>query len=479
MPFSDSYAPAPAWQSLGEGFSDEVAPAEFPEHRLRFRHQEWASAIGLGDLTPDEWTNHFAKFQPLPENLLKPAAVRYHGHQFRSYNPDLGDGRGFLFAQLRDGQGRLLDLATKGSGQTPWSRQGDGRLTLKGGVREVLATEMLEALGVYTSKSVSLFETGESLWRGDEPSPTRSAVLVRLGHSHVRFGCFQRLAALQEKEKLAQLLDYAIAHYAPETAASPDAPSAFLRVVVERSARLCASWMAAGFVHGVLNTDNMNVTGESFDYGPWRFVPTYEMGFTAAYFDHQGLYAYGRQPDAVFWNLQRLAETLIDLSAEEPIRKALDSFAETFFRAYREAMLRRLGLRACGDDRDADILSLLRAFLEKSGVGYENFLFDWWGGEASAGRAAAGPSAEFYEHSTFAPLRQSLGTFEPLDAGRLSDDYFAATRPCTMLVEEVESLWDPIAENDDWTGFDTKVAEIRRMGAILQLGNPSEGVATE
>ncbi|HAC81600.1 MAG TPA: selenoprotein O, partial [Deltaproteobacteria bacterium] len=243
--------------------------------------------------------------------------------------------------------------------------------------------------------------------------------------------------------------------------------------------RLCASWMAAGFVHGVLNTDNMNVTGESFDYGPWRFVPTYEMGFTAAYFDHQGLYAYGRQPDAVFWNLQRLAETLIDLSAEEPIRKALDSFAETFFRAYREAMLRRLGLRACGDDRDADILSLLRAFLEKSGVGYENFLFDWWGGEASAGRAAAGPSAEFYEHSTFAPLRQSLGTFEPLDAGRLSDDYFAATRPCTMLVEEVESLWDPIAENDDWTGFDTKVAEIRRMGAILQLGNPSEGAATE
>jgi uncharacterized protein YdiU (UPF0061 family) len=223
----------------------------------------------------------------------------------------------------------------------------------------------------------------------------------------------------------------------------------------------------------------MNVTGESFDYGPWRFVPTYELGFTAAYFDHQGLYAYGRQPDAVFWNLQRLAETLIDFSAEEPIRQALDGFAETFFRSYREAMLQRLGLQPVGDDRDADLLSLMRAFLQESGVGYENFLFDWWGGEASAGRAGEGPSSEFYAHAAFAPLRRSMGTFEPVNAGRLSDAYFAATSPCTMLVEEVESLWDPIAENDDWTGFEKKLAEIRRMGAALQLAQPLAGVATE
>ena len=478
MPVSKNYAPDPAWLSLGEGFSDLVTPAAFPEHRLRFRHQQWATAIGLGDLSPEEWEAHFAAFQPLPENLPQPAAVRYHGHQFRSYNPDLGDGRGFLFAQMRDVQGRLLDLGTKGSGQTPWSRQGDGRLTLKGGIREVLATEMLEALGVYTSKSLSLFETGESLWRGDEPSPTRSAVLVRLGHSHVRFGCFQRLAVLQEKENFSRLLDYAIEHYAPEAAAQEDAPVAFLRVVLERSARLCASWMAAGFVHGVLNTDNMNVTGESFDYGPWRFAPTYDLGLTAAYFDHQGLYAYGRQPDAVFWNLQRLAETLLDVAPEEPIRQVLDGFAETFFRAYREAMLLRVGLRPHGDDRDADVLSLMRAFLKESGVGYENFFFDWWGAEASSARAAQGPSAAFYDHATFAPLRRAMESFEPVDAERLGEAYFSRSAPCTMLIDEVEALWDPIAENDDWTLFEQQVAEIRDMSTALQLAKPIPGAAS-
>src|SRR6202044_3512540 len=137
-----------------------------------------------------------ARFEALPDNQPQPLAMRYHGHQFQTYNPDLGDGRGFLFAQLREaGTGRLLDLATKGSGRTPWSRTADGRLTLKGGVREVLAARMLEALGVYTSKAFALFETGEALMRGDEPSPTRSSVLTRLGHSHIRIGTFQRFAA--------------------------------------------------------------------------------------------------------------------------------------------------------------------------------------------------------------------------------------------------------------------------------------------
>src|SRR5690606_19132224 len=130
-------------------------------------------AVGLEALDDAEWISHFGGFRPLPDNLERPLALRYHGHQFRVYNPEIGDGRGFLFAQIRDGAGRLLDLGTKGSGVTPYSRQGDGRLTLKGAVREVLATEMLEALGVYTSKTFSVVETGEQLWRGDEPSPTR------------------------------------------------------------------------------------------------------------------------------------------------------------------------------------------------------------------------------------------------------------------------------------------------------------------
>ncbi|MEM9492322.1 MAG: protein adenylyltransferase SelO family protein, partial [Myxococcota bacterium] len=163
MPVSAAYRPAPRFAELGPMFWDVVAAASFPALIPRFRNQRWAAAIGLDTLDDEEWRAAFGRFEALPDNLAEPLALRYHGHQFRVYNPNLGDGRGFLFAQVRDEHGRLLDLATKGSGQTPWSRAGDGRLTLKGGVREILATEMLEALGVYTSKSLSLFETGESL----------------------------------------------------------------------------------------------------------------------------------------------------------------------------------------------------------------------------------------------------------------------------------------------------------------------------
>ena len=155
MAAKQAYRPDPAILELGEAFYDAVRPADFPAAIPRFLNRRWAERVGLGET---DWEAHFARFEPLSDNLPQPLALRYHGHQFRVYNPELGDGRGFLFAQLRDDRGRLLDLGTKGRGQTPWSRRGDGRLTLKGGVREVLATEMLEALGVNTSKSFALFE---------------------------------------------------------------------------------------------------------------------------------------------------------------------------------------------------------------------------------------------------------------------------------------------------------------------------------
>ena len=173
----------PPLMKLADRFADPVIPASFPRAILRYRGQRWADHVALGGLDEAEWIAHFARFEPLPDNLPQPLAMCYHGHQFGNYNPQLGDGRGFLFAQVRGDDGRLLDLGTKGSGQTPWSRQGDGRLTLKGGVREVLAANYLEALGVNTSKPFSLIETGEELHRGDEPSPARSSVFVRLACS--------------------------------------------------------------------------------------------------------------------------------------------------------------------------------------------------------------------------------------------------------------------------------------------------------
>src|SRR5687768_7188484 len=203
MPVSQNYRPSLAHAALGGDFFDEVEPAKFPQYILRYRNQRWAERIGVGTLTDAEWLDHFGRFLPLPGGYTPPLALRYHGHQFRVYNPEIGDGRGFLFAQMRDLEdGRLLDLGTKGSGRTPWSRTADGRLTLKGGVREILATEMLEALGVDTSKTFSLIETGEELVRGDEPSPTRSSVLVRLSHSHIRIGSFQRLLFLDQHDNI-------------------------------------------------------------------------------------------------------------------------------------------------------------------------------------------------------------------------------------------------------------------------------------
>ncbi len=215
--------PSTSHLALGSNFYDPVEPARFPELTLRYRNQRAAASVGLDRLSEAEWLEHFGRFIPIPGSLGAPLALRYHGHQFQTYNPDLGDGRGFLFAQLHDDRGRLLDLGTKGSGRTPWSRGGDGRLTLKGGVREVLATSMLEALGVDTSKSLSLIETGEELERHDEPSPTRASVLVRLSHSHIRIGSFQRLSHLGDTASLKRLLDYLLITYisAPTAAIRP------------------------------------------------------------------------------------------------------------------------------------------------------------------------------------------------------------------------------------------------------------------
>jgi uncharacterized protein YdiU (UPF0061 family) len=466
VPVSARYRPDPRIVELGDGFYDVVAPAPFPRHELRYRNQRWAERVGLGALDRTEWEASFAAFAPLPENLPERLALRYHGHQFRVYNSQLGDGRGFLHAQVRDlDDDRLLDLGTKGSGRTPYSRSGDGRLTLKGGLREVLATEMLEALGVYTSKSFSLFETGEALERGDEPSPTRSSVLVRLSHSHVRFGSFQRHAAFRDGERIARLLAYASTHLVRE---GGPAPEGFLGAVVRRSARLAAAWTIAGFVHGVLNTDNMNVTGESFDYGPYRFLPTFDPEFVAAYFDHTGLYRFGRQPAIVLWNLERLAEALALVAPVERLRAALEGYEAAFHEAIVAQLLARLGLRARGPDDDAELLRVVIEFLQGSGVGYDRFFFDWYGGEASAGRALAGPAATAYGGATFDVLRGRLATFAPIAPERLTLPYYQRAEPCSLGYDEIETIWAAIDARDDWGLFDAKLVAI----AELRAANP-------
>jgi len=472
MPVSPSYRPDPQFMTLGPEFSDPVRAADFPEQILRFRNHRAAETVGLDTLTDAEWLNVFARFAPLPDNQPQPLAMRYHGHQFRTYNPDLGDGRGFLFAQLREaGTGRLLDLATKGSGPTPWSRRGDGRLTLKGGVREVLAAAMLEALSVPTSRAFSLVETGEALERNDEPSPTRSAVLTRLSHSHVRFGTFQRHAFEERPDNISRLVDHVIENYYPDLAGEDAAarPAALLRAVVKASAHLTARWMAAGFVHGVLNTDNMNITGESFDYGPYRFLPRNDPNFTAAYFDQTGLYAFGRQPETMFWNLQQLAGCLTPVSESDPLVAALNGFSPAYRDALMAAMLRRLGLKATTPQADISLVNTAFKAISAGGdrLRWEPFFFDWFGGLASEDRALRGPRADLYGSEEFLAFRALLADREPHRPERLANAYFEAAEPVELLYDEIETLWSAISDRDDWEPFDAKLAAIEQVRVAL------------
>jgi uncharacterized protein YdiU (UPF0061 family) len=469
MPVTDAYRPDPRFERLGGDFADPVTAADFPRSTIRFRNRRASASVGLDGLTDEEWRLHLARFQALPDNQAIPLAMRYHGHQFRVYNPDLGDGRGFLFAQLKEARsGRLLDLGTKGSGRTPWSRGGDGRLTLKGGVREVLATAMLEALGVPTSRSLSLIETGEELQRNDEPSPTRSAVLTRLSHSHIRYGTFQRHAALERPDLIRILIDHVVECYYPMLAGVADPAAALLEAVVDRAAALTARWMTAGFVHGVLNTDNMNITGESFDYGPYRFLPRNDPNFVAAYFDSAGLYSFGRQPEAVFWNLRQLAGALSLVTETQPLVDALNRFSAAYRLALSAAMVGRLGLLSRGPENDVDLANAAFRALAEGGeaLRWEPFFFDWICGVASEARAMDGPRSSVYGGEAFMAFRAILAPYEPERRERLAHVYFTRPEPEELLYDEIDALWAGIAERDDWSAFEAKLAgiEAARVG---------------
>ena len=453
-PQASSYSPDPRIEAIAAWLADPVAAARFPRHALRFRNDRWADAVGLRALDDAQWIAHFGRFEPLPGNLPQPLALRYHGHQFRVYNPDIGDGRGFLFAQMRDSAGRLLDLGTKGSGVTPHSRQGDGRLTLKGAMREILATEMLEALGADTSKTFSVVETGEDLWRGDEPSPTRSAVLVRLSHGHIRIGTFQRLLALDERDHMEALVAYCLENFPgalpPEDAPGRDEPAVILmHQVVERLADLAASYMVAGFVHGVLNTDNMNISGESFDYGPWRWLPRWDPMFTAAYFDHSGLYRFGRQPEAILWNCAQLAGALRLLTESAPLIAALDRFGPLYQQAMARRFLWRLGVASRGFAQDVRLIAAGEQYMQQAGLSPDLFYFRHRG-------ARDRPEGEFGE---------VLARHEPVCD--LSSALWRDDAPPTLVIDEVERLWAAIDVDDDWSPLGAHIERIRTLGAAL------------
>ncbi|MEM7740676.1 MAG: protein adenylyltransferase SelO family protein [Pseudomonadota bacterium] len=316
---------------------------------------------------------------------------------------------------------------------------------------------------VGTSRTLSVVETGEKLARDDEPSPTRSAVLVRLSHSHIRFGTFQRLDFIADHDASARLLDYVITHFYPDVEAG--SASGLLAAVAQRMAVMAARLMAAGFVHGVLNTDNMNINGECFDYGPWRFLPTLKPGAIAAYFDHGGLYAYGRQPEAIYWNLCALADALKPLSHPKTLQAELDRFPQYYEDAFSDAIHRRLGVARRDAKRDTAFAQTFFTFLHESQAPFERAFFDLFGGRLSRERREQSPHADLYRD---VEAIAQLDELEPIVADRVDHEVFMGA-PETLLYKEVEELWAELEPHDRWDAFDAKISRIRRMGDAYGL----------
>ena len=291
----------------------------------------------------------------------EPIALAYAGHQFGGFSPQLGDGRAHLLGEFLGPDGRRWDLQLKGSGRTPFSRGGDGKAAVGPMLREYLISEAMAALGVPTTRSLAVAATGEEIWR--ETGRLPGAVLARVAASHIRVGTFQFFSARGEADKLRALLDYTIKRHYPEAAAEAVPALAFFDAVVARQVRLVAQWMGLGFVHGVMNTDNMALSGETIDYGPCAFMDAYAPGTVFSSIDRQGRYAYGNQPAILGWNLARLAETLLPFfdadqgQAVDLANAALGRIAPDYAGAFQEVMRGKLGLAAL----DADLVDGLLA----------------------------------------------------------------------------------------------------------------------
>ena len=304
-----------------------------------------------------------------------PLATGYAGHQFGQFVPTLGDGRAHLIGDLVDGEGRPWDVQLKGSGRTVYSRGGDGRATLGAVLREYFLGESFHALGIPTTRSLGVILTGERVLR-DTAKP--GAILIRLASSHVRVGTFQYFACRGDVTALQLLADYAIARHDPDLAGQPDRVRLLLRRVVSRQATLVAQWMAVGFIHGVMNTDNMALSGQTIDFGPCAFMDGFDPHKVFSSIDRQGRYAYDNQPNVALWNLARFAETLLPLLAattEEAVAIAeeeLDRFATVYATAYLDGFKAKLGLAGVAAD-DASLVEDLLQLMHQASADFMVF----------------------------------------------------------------------------------------------------------
>ncbi|MEP3048908.1 MAG: protein adenylyltransferase SelO [Roseibium sp.] len=383
------------------GFYVDWQGEEVPKPELMLFNSPLAQELGLStealeSLGVDDMAAVFAGVKS-PEGA-SPLAQVYAGHQFGGFSPQLGDGRALLLGEVIDRQGKRRDVQLKGSGRTPFSRGGDGKAVVGPVLREYIIGEAMHALGIPTTRALAAVTTGELVFR-EGPKP--GAVLTRVASSHLRIGTFQYFAARGESDKVRQLADYAIARHDPDLVSDTDKYLTFFRRVVERQATLVAKWVLVGFVHGVMNTDNTTISGETIDYGPCAFIDAYDPAAVFSSIDHGGRYAFGRQPMILQWNLARLAEALLPLiDADDPdkavelVSEELNRFPDLYRSAWLEGMRAKLGLLSDleGDQELSD--DLLKLMAEQS-VDYTQFF------RALAEAAADAVSGLFKDTSPF------------------------------------------------------------------------------
>ena len=348
----------------------------------------------------------------------EPLAQAYAGHQFGGFSPQLGDGRALLLGEVIDRQGRRLDVQLKGSGKTPFSRGGDGKAAIGPVLREYLVAEAMHALGVPTTRALAAVVTGDPVYRETE---LPGAVLTRVATSHLRVGTFQFFAARGQNDHVRQLVEYAIERHDPEAADAECPALALLEGVIARQAQLVSRWMLLGFVHGVMNTDNTTISGETIDYGPCAFMERYDPASVYSSIDHGGRYAFGNQPQIALWNLARLAETLIPLidsdedRAVERAKKALDGFTGAYVSAQLSGSRAKLGLTREAE-ADADLFQGLLELLKAGEADYTNAM-------RALAKAAEGDAGPFLDQVASNDEARTLATgwLETWQA-RLSDE---------------------------------------------------------
>ncbi len=353
------------WYQELSGFYTALEPTPLKNPRLLYHSAPLAQELGLDSRMFDAENVDLWSGETLMDGM-QPLAQVYSGHQFGVWAGQLGDGRGLLLGEQQLPDGRKFDWHLKGAGLTPYSRMGDGRAVLRSTLREFLASEAMHALGIPTSRALTVVTSDEPVYR---ESAEPGAMLLRVAESHLRFGHFEHFYYQGQQENVTRLADYAILHHWPQWQQEPDKYLLWFSDVVRRTARLIAGWQSVGFAHGVMNTDNMSILGLTLDYGPYGFLDDYQPGFICNHSDHQGRYSFENQPMIGLWNLNRLAHALSGLMSTEQLKQALALYETELMRCWGEKMRAKLGLMTAGKD-DNNILTGLLSLMTKENSDY-------------------------------------------------------------------------------------------------------------